>query len=199
MLDTRSYGEICGELDRASSGDPEALRSIVARCSPLLHGERFRRWHAAYGWLLEDWSERLERAKSPTFARGVAEVAEIAVALCCMPEFQSSVHAAPERSPNLVPLGDNDAGLYRALADTDPWFDELFAKRFPRASERYHVDDAMFVLGSEDLLRLDGAVSRLETQPAGTPGLGAAIGRLRSLVQRARAERDRTIAVSELT
>jgi hypothetical protein len=198
LLDNRSYAEVCGELDRASSGDAGALRSLVARCSPLLHGERFRHWHSAYGWLLEDWSGRLERAVAASLDEKVADVTEIAVALCCMPEFQYSVHAAPARSPNLVVLGDYDAGLYGALADADPWFDKLFAQRFPRESARYHVDDAMIVLEKDDVRRLGEAASRIEPPPAGASGPGAALARLRSLVQRASAEPDLTVAVSEL-
>jgi hypothetical protein len=198
LLDTRSYRELCCELDRARGGDTNVLASLVARCRPLLHGERFGHWHAAYGWLLEDWSERLERAEEGSLDRGVIEVTEIAVALCCMPEFQYSVHAAPARSPNLVVLGDYDAGLYGAIADADPWFDELFAQRFPRASERYHVDDAMIVLEKDDVRRLGEAASKIEPPPAGASGPGAALARLRSLVQRASAEPDLTVAVSEL-
>jgi hypothetical protein len=112
---------------------------LVRRCLKALHEEAFRHWNGSYAWLMEDWNRRLEDARTRLTPDAVDRIAPVVIALCCMPLFQYSPHAAPTRSPNLVLLGDYDAGLFGLLADADPWFDALFAEQLPNRHESMRV------------------------------------------------------------
>ncbi len=196
LLNLSAYRDLTARLSSARS-DPGALRAVVAQCQAALVDEALLRYNSAYEWLLDEWRQALGEAPSGSPGETVDRIAEIAIATCCMPQFQYSPHAAPVRSPNLVLLADYDAGLYGVLADADPWFDRLFAERFPVAAERYIFGSAMIVLEGPELRRLLETIEKASPTASRAPGPARVLESLRSLVGRALATEGHALAVSE--
>jgi hypothetical protein len=134
-------------------------------------------------------------------AEAVESIAEVFIALTCMPEYQMAYEYGTEWSPNLVVLGESDGGLYGVLGGADPWFSRLLDSRFPRSRVKYPVGESMIVLDRADVKLLEAAIGKVTDEmcanaPWPEPCRNTR-ARLASLVGRCISQKDTTLAVSQ--
>lgn len=106
LLVSREYETAVRDLERVAGGDDSALRSIQTRCREELVRGTFARWHAsAIGlYLQKRWPEIVNGLPSRAGVEAAESIAEVFIALACMPEFQAAYEYGTKVSPNLVVL-----------------------------------------------------------------------------------------------
>lgn len=195
-LDLPSFGALERALDRAAKGDRGVLSEWIKRGRARLDDPGLGNRHEIASWLVPAWRERLNELEAMDLdgEERARDLARILIPLECMPEFQYAKAAAPSPSPALVVLGEDDGGLYGALRDADPWFDQLFLERFESATTRYASDDAMILLDRADRQRLLELVTRHEDLGA-SPAARRERARLAHLLEQSLKDEALTIAV----
>lgn len=203
LLVSREYETAVRDLERVAGGDDSALRSIQTRCREELVRGTFARWHAsAIGlYLQKRWPEIVNGLPSRAGVEAAESIAEVFIALACMPEFQAAYEYGTKVSPNLVVLAESDGGLYGVLCNADRWFSELLIERFSRSTVKYPVGRAMIILDRLDLRHLEVAIGKVTDEmcrKALAPDVcRSTCARLALLVGRCLREDDGVLAVSE--
>lgn len=136
--------------------------------------------------VLRVWSEWLDGATLS--AEAVARLGPIAIAACCMPEYQLSHAAGPDPAATLAVLGDDDGGLFGVLTVRVVWFEPWLVSGLQQRAERHAYGRAMFRLSSGDRSRVLGVLPGVDVDCDGAASPGhcrEALSRLVELLRRA--------------
>ena len=194
LLHVPRFESLTAALSRVAEGHQGAKEELIAEGLPRVDDPDLRGRHAAAEALLPGWKSQLESMRGADSV-DLEELARILIPLISMPGYQFSSSSAGFASQNLVPLGENDGGLYGKLRDADAWFDRLFMERFESATERFATDEAMIRLGRDDLEQLQNLLKK----PVSSSLDGyakEARSRLIDLIGRALNDPDTTLAVT---
>ena len=185
ILAEESYGEVVELLDRSSAGDRSSFDLLRERVGAALRDPTMAARHAHSG-VLRVWSDWLDAAIVP--AEAIARLVPIAIAACCMPDYQLSHAAGSDPSGALALLGEDDGGLFGMLTARAAWFEPWLVSGLQGRAERHAYGRAMFRMSGGDRARLLGALPGLDADCAGAASPGhcrEALSRLADLLRRA--------------